>query len=87
MRQTVFYINVLKVNMISIAKENTTENEDTKYIFVLPNIRMAAQLTLPPVPCLVATVSYQGEEVPEVMFYSEEVKQHGDPKFLCPDAG
>ena len=33
MRQTVFYINVLKVNMISIAKENTTENEDTKYIY------------------------------------------------------
>ncbi len=27
LRQTVFYINVLKVNMISIAKENTTENE------------------------------------------------------------
>ena len=33
LRQTVFYINVLKVNMISIAKENTTENEDTKYIY------------------------------------------------------
>ena len=25
--------DLLKVNMISIAKENTTENEDTKYIY------------------------------------------------------
>lgn len=33
LRQTVFYINMLKVNMIPIAKESTTEDEDTEYIY------------------------------------------------------
>ena len=33
--------------------------EDLKYIFVLPNIQMASQLVLPPVPCLFSTVEFQ----------------------------
>ena len=45
--------------------------EDLKYIFVLPHIAMAKELVLPSVPCLFATVDYDGAEVPTVKFYSE----------------
>jgi hypothetical protein len=45
--------------------------EDLKYIFVLPHISMADSLTLPRAPCLFATVDYNGQDVPEVSFYSE----------------
>jgi len=45
--------------------------EDLKYIFVLPHISMAAALSLPPAPCLLATVDYNGKDEPEVSFYSE----------------
>ena len=46
--------------------------EDLRYIFVLRPIRMAQELGLPSVPCLFATVDYNGQEVPEVRFFTEE---------------
>ena len=46
--------------------------EDLRYIFVLPRISMAQQLVLPNVPCLFATVDYNGQEIPTVKFYTEE---------------
>ena len=46
--------------------------EDLKYIFVVPNLQMAGQLTLPLVPCLFSTVEFQGEEEPQVHFFAEE---------------
>ena len=42
--------------------------EDLRYIFVLPHIHMAQELVLPNVPCLFATVDYNGMEVPDVRF-------------------
>lgn len=51
--------------------------EDLKYIFVLPNIQMASQLVLPPVPCLFSTVEFQGQEEPQVHFFAEEVSGNG----------
>lgn len=45
--------------------------EDLRYIFVLPHIHMAQELVLPNVPCLFATVDYNGQEVPDVRFYTE----------------
>lgn len=32
---------------------------------------MAQELVLPSVPCLFATVDYNGQEVPDVRFYTE----------------
>lgn len=46
--------------------------EDLKYIIVLPHISMAGSLRLPKVPCLFATVDFQGGEEPEILFYTEE---------------
>ena len=63
------------------------QDDDMKYIFVVPNIHFAAQLMLPDMPCLFATVEFHGEEEPEVLFYSEEVTRSENPQFLCPDAG
>lgn len=51
--------------------------EDLKYIIVLSHISMAEKLRLPKAPCLFATVEFQGEEEPEVIFYSEEEMEHG----------
>ena len=47
------------------------QEEDLKYIIVLPHISMAQTLVLPPAPCLFATVDYEGQEVPKVRFYAE----------------
>ncbi len=47
-------------------------DEDLKYIIILPHISMAARLKLPKVPCLFATVDFQGQDEPEITFYSEE---------------
>lgn len=55
--------------------------DDLKYIIVLPRISMAEKLKLPKVPCLFATVDFQGNEEPEVTFYSEEAV-HGAEQFL-----
>ena len=51
--------------------------EDLKYIFVVPNLQMAGQLTLPLAPCLFSTVEFQGEEEPQVHFFAEEVSGDG----------
>lgn len=47
--------------------------EDLKYIIVLPHSSMAASLRLPKAPCLFATVDYNGQEEPTVIFYMEEI--------------
>ena len=47
-------------------------DEDLKYIIVLPHISMAAKLKLPKAQCLFSTVEFQGDEQPEITFYSEE---------------
>ena len=49
--------------------------EELRDIFVLPRISMAQELVLPSVPCLFATVDYNGQEVPVVRFYSEGGQQ------------
>ena len=54
------------------------QNEEMKYIFVLPNIQMASRLTLPEAPCLFATVAFHGGEEPDVLFYTEEVMKDGE---------
>jgi len=43
--------------------------EELKYIFVLPHISMAQELRLPKIPCLFATVEYNGRDEPEITFY------------------
>lgn len=51
--------------------------EDLRYIFVLPRIAMAQELVLPRVPCLFATVNYNGQDVPVVKFYAEGGRKDG----------
>ncbi len=46
--------------------------EDLKYIIIVPHIAMAEKLKLPDAPCLFATVDFQGEEEPKIIFYSCE---------------
>lgn len=46
-------------------------DEDLKYIFVLPHIKMARELHLPKAPCLFATLDYAGKDEPEIIFYTE----------------
>ena len=48
--------------------------EDLKYIFVVPDIAMAKRLYLPDAPCIFATVDFNGDEAPQITFYSEEKK-------------
>lgn len=48
------------------------QDDDMKYIIVLPNVAMAQQLILPKIPCLYATVDWNGQEEPDILFYSEE---------------
>lgn len=55
--------------------------DDLKYIIVLPRISMAEELMLPKVPCLFATVGFEGAEEPEVTFYTEEAV-YGTEQFL-----
>lgn len=50
-------------------------DDDLKYIIVVPQISMAAKLKLPKAPCLFATVAYNGQDEPEVTFYSEEAEK------------
>lgn len=48
------------------------QDDDMKYIIVLPNAAMAQQLILPKIPCLFATVEWNGQEEPNILFYREE---------------
>jgi len=45
--------------------------EDLRYILVLPHINMAQELVLPSAPHLFATVDYNGQETPDVRFFTE----------------
>ena len=58
--------------------------DDLKYIIVLPRISMAEKLMLPKVPCLFATVGFEGAEEPEVTFYTEEAV-YGPEQAVGPD--
>ena len=49
-------------------------DEELKYIIVVPHISMAQSLRLPKAQCLFATVDYNGEDEPEITFYTEEIK-------------
>lgn len=47
--------------------------EELKYIIIVPHISMARSLKLPKAQCLIATVDYNGEDEPEITFYTEEI--------------
>lgn len=47
-------------------------DEELKYIIVVPHISMVQSLKLPKAQCLIATVDYNGEDEPEITFYTEE---------------
>lgn len=51
--------------------------DELKYIFVLPHVSMARELRLPKVPCLFSTVDYNGQDEPEVTFYTGG-EEHGN---------
>lgn len=51
--------------------------DELKYIFVIPHISMAQELRLPNAPCLFSTVDFNGQDEPEVTFYSGGTK-HGN---------
>ena len=48
------------------------QEDDLKYIIVVTHISMAQSLYVPKVPCLYATVDFEGREEPHITFYSEE---------------
>ena len=48
------------------------QEDDLKYIIVVPHISMAQSLYVPKVPCLYATVDFEGREEPHITFNSEE---------------
>lgn len=49
-------------------------DEELKYIIVVPHISMAQSLRLPKAQCLFATVDYNGEDEPQITFYTEEIQ-------------
>ena len=51
--------------------------EDKKYIIVVSDSSQISKLRLPDAPCLFATVDFEGEEIPNVHFFSEEVSEDG----------
>ena len=63
------------------------QDDEMKYIFVLPNIAMASQMMLPKAPCLFATVNFAGQEEPDITFYTEEVATDGLDKLVHSSAG
>ena len=48
---------------------------------------MAENLKLPDAPCLYATVDFQGEEEPKIIFYSEESVGNGRREFIHKGSG
>ena len=48
-------------------------DNELKYIIVVPHISMVQSLRLPKAQCLLATVDYNGEDEPEITFYTEEI--------------
>lgn len=63
------------------------QDDEMKYILVLPSIAMAQQLILPKAPCLFATMDWTGQEEPDILFYSEEAVNDGGKRRFCPNAG
>lgn len=51
--------------------------EDKKFIIVVSNPSRISKLRLPDAPCLFATVDFEGEEIPEVHFFTEEAQEDG----------
>ena len=70
MKNTGYEIVVLYEGEQHLSKLLKPQDEETKYIFVLPNIQMASQLVLPAAPCLFATIEFHGEDIPTVAFFS-----------------
>lgn len=70
-----------------LAKLLQPQDDELKYIFVLPNIAMASKMVLPKAPCLFATVNFAGEEGPDITFYSEEAITDGREKLIRSSAG
>ena len=48
--------------------------DELKYIIVVPHIAMVHNLPTPKAECLFATVDFNGEDEPEITFYTEEIK-------------
>ena len=48
--------------------------DELKYIIVVPHISMVQNLPIPKAECLFATVDFNGEDEPEITFYTEEIK-------------
>ena len=46
-------------------------DDELKYIIVVPHFSMLETLRVPKANCLFATVSYNGEDEPEIIFYTE----------------
>lgn len=44
--------------------------EELKYIIVVPHVSMVRELRLPKAPCLFSTVDYNGQDEPEITFYT-----------------
>ena len=63
------------------------QDDEMKYIFVLPNIAMVSQIMLPKAPCLFATVNFAGQEEPDITFYTEEAATDGLDKLVHSSAG
>lgn len=63
------------------------QDDEMKYIFVLPNIAMASQMMRPKAPCLFATVNFAGQEEPDITFYTEEAATDGLDKLVHSSAG
>lgn len=70
-----------------ISKLLQPQDDEMKYIFVLPNIAMASQMMHPKVPCLFATVNFAGQEEPDITFYTEEAATDGLDKLVHSSAG
>ena len=48
--------------------------DELKYIIVVPHIATVHSLPTPKAECLFATVDFNGEDEPEITFYTEEIK-------------
>ena len=46
-------------------------DDELKYIIVVPHFSMLKTLRVPKTSCLFATVSYNGEDEPQIIFYTE----------------
>ena len=67
-----------------LAKLLQPQDDEMKYIFVLPNIAMASKMVLPKAPCLFAAVNFAGEEEPDITFGGGENRWERKARsFIC----